>query len=141
MSSGKNIHEAERWLQTAGEDLEAAQVLREAGKYAHACFIAQQCGEKSMKALWYRLDTDPWGHSFQRLVKEFPRPDLLPEANDWLLRAAFLDRFYIPTRYPNGLPDLTPGQTYFQQDADQALAHGRYFLDQCQGLLKTISWP
>jgi HEPN domain-containing protein len=31
--------------------------------------------------------------------------------------AAALDRFYIPTRYPNGLPDLTPGKYYFQKDA------------------------
>ena len=81
------------------------------------------------------------GHSIQRLVKEFPRPDLLLEVNTWLVRAAFLDRFYIPTRYPNGLPDLTPGQTYFQQDADQALAHALYFLDQCRSLLETASWP
>jgi HEPN domain-containing protein len=32
--------------------------------------------------------------------------------------AAALDRFYIPTRYPNGLPDLTPGKYYFQKDAE-----------------------
>jgi HEPN domain-containing protein len=32
--------------------------------------------------------------------------------------AAALDRFYIPTRYPNGLPDLTPGKFYFQKDAE-----------------------
>jgi HEPN domain-containing protein len=35
--------------------------------------------------------------------------------------AAALDRFYIPTRYPNGLPDLTPGKFYFQKDAEFAI--------------------
>ncbi len=31
------------------------------------------------------------------------------EASRWL-RTADLDQYYIPTRYPNGLPDLTPGE-------------------------------
>jgi len=39
-----------------------------------------------------------------------------------LRRGALLeDRYYIPTRYPNGLPDLTPGQAYFRQDAEVCL--------------------
>ncbi|RMH59452.1 MAG: HEPN domain-containing protein [Candidatus Hydrogenedentota bacterium] len=32
-----------------------------------------------------------------------------------------LDRFYIPTRYPNGLPEGTPHQNYTREDADFAL--------------------
>jgi HEPN domain-containing protein len=35
-----------------------------------------------------------------------------------------LDRYYIPTRYPNGLPDLTPGQVYFRKDAEICLESG-----------------
>jgi hypothetical protein len=37
--------------------------------------------------------------------------------------------FYIPTRYPNGLPDLTPGQSYFLRDADQAIEQAVFFLE------------
>ncbi|MBU0513114.1 MAG: HEPN domain-containing protein [Chloroflexi bacterium] len=135
MSQSKNQYEAERWFQTAQEDLQAAQILREADIYAHACFHAQQCGEKSLKAMWYLLDCDPWGHSIQRLVREFPELDRIADQDEWLQRGAFLDRFYIPTRYPNGLPDLTPGQSYFRQDADQAIEQANFFLDACRELL------
>jgi HEPN domain-containing protein len=55
MSVDKDLYEATRWLETAIEDLEAAQVLLEREKFSHACFLAQQCGEKSLKALWYSL--------------------------------------------------------------------------------------
>jgi HEPN domain-containing protein len=128
MSRSKLHHEAERWLQTAGEDLRAAQTLRADGLYAHACFIAQQCGEKAVKAMWYAVGQEPWGHSIQKLVMQFPEPQHIPDLDGWTQRAAQLDKFYIPTRYPNGLPDLTPGQSYFLRDADQAIQSASMFL-------------
>jgi len=122
MSRTEDRHLAERWLGTAEEDLRAAKVLLEAGMYAHACFAAQQCGEKAVKALWYLIGEDPWGHSIQKLLMQFPARQHLPDAERWVEKAASLDKFYIPTRYPNGLPDLTPEQSYFRQDAEQAIA-------------------
>ncbi len=113
MSQSKNRHDAERWHQTAQDDLKAARALRDAALFAHACFQAQQCAEKAIKALWYLMDQDPWGHSIQRLVMDFPNPEFVEDIDAWEQRAAYLDRFYIPTRYPNGLPDLTPGQSYY----------------------------
>ena len=107
MSYSKNRHQAQRWLQTAEEDVHAAQVLLAGGMYAQACFYAQQSAEKAIKALWYLLDADPWGHSVQRLIAEFPQRAEIPDLEAWLDQGALLDQFYIPTRYPNGLPDLT----------------------------------
>ena len=129
MSQSKNLHEAERWLKTAQQDSRAAQSLSDNGFFAHACFQAQQCGEKVLKALWYLYDHEPWGYSIQRLVAEFPDVTIIPDLEDWIRRAAALDRYYIPTRYPNGLPDLTPGQSYFQQDAESAIANASTFLE------------
>ncbi len=128
MSQSKLHHEAERWLQTASEDLRAAQALRAAGLYAHACFIAQQCAEKAVKAMWYATGQEPWGHSIQKLVMQFPK-HVFADLEIWTERAAALDKFYIPTRYPNGLPDLTPGESYFLRDADQAIEYASLFLD------------
>jgi HEPN domain-containing protein len=51
MSQSKNLHEAKRWLLTAQQDLQATKSLSENGFFAHACFLAQQCGEKAIKAL------------------------------------------------------------------------------------------
>lgn len=121
MSVAKNRHQAERWLQTAEEDLQAVKALSEAGMYAQACFYAQQSAEKAIKALWYLLGCDPWGHSVQRLVADFPRRDELPDPQTWIERGGTLDKLYIPTRYPNGLPDLTPGQVYRADDAGRAM--------------------
>ncbi len=129
MSISEDRHQAERWLQTAEEDLRAAQALLEAGLHAHACFAAQQCGEKAVKALWYLLGEEPWGHSIQKLLKEFSAQDRLPDVQSWLEKGAALDKFYVPTRYPNGLPDLTPEQSYFRAEAEHAISLAQFLLD------------
>jgi HEPN domain-containing protein len=85
-----------------------------------------------MKSLWYLLDADPWGHSVQRLISEFPERAALPDFDAWLEQGALLDKFYIPTRYPNGLPDLTPGQVYRLDDARRGLEAARLLLSACQ---------
>ncbi len=138
MSQSKDRHEAERWLETAREDLRAAHALQAADLYSHACFMAQQCGEKSIKALWYLIGHEPWGHSIQKLLMEYPEPHRISDLEEWQQRAAWLDKFYVPTRYPNGLPDLTPGQTYFAQDAEQAIDQATFFLDAAQHFLSPV---
>jgi HEPN domain-containing protein len=127
MSQSKSKHEAERWWLTAQEDLEVAKTLHEAGKFSHACFLSQQNSEKAMKALWLAIDADPWGHSIQKLVMQFPQQSMLQNIENWLRYAAYLDKFYIPTRYPNGLPDLTPGQVYISEDSAQAVERASFF--------------
>lgn len=135
MSQTKNQHEAERWFRTAQEDLFAANALRQAGAYAQACFYSQQAGEKALKALWLQMDADPWGHSVQKLVLEFPDAHRLPQRNQWIEWGASLDKFYIPTRYPNGLPDLTPGQVYTRPDAEQGIETAQALLSACRDWL------
>jgi HEPN domain-containing protein len=123
MSAEKNRDEAKRRLETRRGDLETARVLFTNKRYAHSCFHAQQAGEKCVKALWYLADADPWGHSIRRLIEELPGADEEPYGE--LLRlseaGAKLDRYYLPTRYPNGLPELTPDRAYFEEDAREAL--------------------
>lgn len=130
MSVTKTIYEAHRWWQTAHEDFLAAQALEKVGMFSHACFECQQSGEKAVKALWFSIEADPWGHSIQKLVSEFPRQDWLKLREQWLLNAAFLDKYYIPTRYPNGLPDLTPAQSYGAEDAKMAMERASFLLEQ-----------
>ncbi len=91
-----------------------------------------------MKALWFAIDGDPWGHSVQKLVMQFPQQDMLKGIENWLIHAAYLDKFYIPTRYPNGLPDLTPSQVYVLQDSDQAIEKAGFFLEETRKLLEDL---
>ena len=136
MSRSKNRYQAERWLKTAEEDLAAARVLAEAGMYAQACFYAQQSGEKAVKALWYLVDESPWGHSIQRLLLDLSRLVELAGIEEWLRWGMLLDKFYIPTRYPNGLPDLTPGQVYGPDDARQGLEAAQSLVAACREWLE-----
>jgi HEPN domain-containing protein len=135
MSLDKDRHEAGRWLETAVEDLEAAQVLLDKEKFSHACFLAQQCGEKSLKALWHSLGQEGWGHSIQKLIEDLPEGAARVRLSQLLEEGAVLDRYYIPTRYPNGLPDLTPGKVYFRKDAERCIRSGKLLLEQVKDLL------
>jgi HEPN domain-containing protein len=130
MSIEKNKQEAERWFRTAQDDLDTAIILKDRGKYAHACFHAQQAGEKAIKALWYFSDADPWGHSVKKLIDDLEQVDITLFKNfKKLTRAGMvLDRFYIPTRYPNGLPDITPDQAFNNKDALDALGYAEMIL-------------
>jgi HEPN domain-containing protein len=128
MSTDKEHYEARRWLETAHEDLEAAQALMEHGKFSHSCFFSQQAGEKALKALWFFLGEDPWGHSVQKLIAELPDACAHDKMGALLEAGAILDRYYIPTRYPNGLPDLTPGQVYFKRDAESCHESARQLI-------------
>jgi HEPN domain-containing protein len=136
MSLDKKRYEAERWLETAKEDLDAAEALSDKEKYSHSCFFAQQSGEKALKALWIFLGEDPWGHSIQKLMSELPDPEMQRRLAELLEVSAVLDRYYIPTRYPNGLPDLTPGKVYFQKDASTCIGAAHRLLErvkECMG--------
>ena len=131
MSAEKNRVEASRWLTTGNEDLATAKILLQAGRYAHACFHSQQAGEKAMKAVWYMLGGDPWGHSVSRLVTQLEGIDnsTFDAFKDQVEDAARLDRYSVPTRYPNGLPDITPDQAFFAQDAEGAVAIAKTLLE------------
>lgn len=130
MSEEKLRSEAERWYRQAVDDLDAAEVLA-VRKYAQACFYAQQAGEKALKSVWIRLDLDPWGHSAARLIRELP-DTVKPEFVSLLDLALGLDKLYIPTRYPDALPDLTPSEAYTQQEARIAIQFAQTILNHVQ---------
>jgi HEPN domain-containing protein len=138
MSTEKNIKEAIRWFRTAEDDLDSARILRDNGKYAHSCFHSQQAAEKSLKAVWYLVDVDPWGHSIKKLIDDLESIDpVLYKGFDPLKRIALvLDRFYIPTRYPNGLPDITPDVAFTDEDSEDCLNHAEKIIDTVRSVLK-----
>ena len=127
MSVEKNRREAERWFKTAQGDLESAVILMENNKYAHSCFHSQQAGEKAIKSIWYLLDVDPWGHSIKKLIQGLEQVDLKAHKKLKSLEkcAVLLDRFYITTRYPNGLPELTPEEAYLEEDAISCIENAK----------------
>jgi HEPN domain-containing protein len=118
------ITEGRRWLEQAGHDLAWAEDLAERGGYHIACFLAQQVAEKALKAFLYATGEElVLGHSVQRLASEAAEAD--PEFGVKGRRWSMLDGYYIPTRYPNGLPDSIPALVYTQEAARSAVALAR----------------
>jgi HEPN domain-containing protein len=139
MSTEKNIREAIRWLTTADDDIDSAVILKNNGKFAHSCFHAQQAGEKALKAVWYFADADPWGHSTKKLIEDLNFVDLklYQKLESYIKMAMVLDRFYIPTRYPNGLPDITPDEAFSDEDADTCITYYKKIIDEVRSILNS----
>jgi HEPN domain-containing protein len=55
---------------------------------------------------------------------------------DLVEEGARLDRYYVPTRYPNGLPDITPDMAYFQSDAEHAINLAKVIIDRVAALVR-----
>lgn len=98
------IAEGRRWLDQARHDLAWADDLADRGGNHIACFLAQQVAEKALKAYLYATGEEVvLGHSVQRLGTEAAEHE--QRFKDKVTRWSVLDGYYIPTRYPNGLPD------------------------------------
>jgi HEPN domain-containing protein len=104
MSLEKDYAAAQRWIEQAIDDFGSAEVLLQNGRYPQACFFFQQAAEKAIKAIWYFYSEEPWGHSVARLIELIPEDWARQQMIGLLDEAKELDEFYIPTRYPNGLP-------------------------------------
>jgi HEPN domain-containing protein len=110
---------ANDWLSQARRDLENAGYNRKGAYYEWSCFVAQQSAEKALKALYQVLGGDAWGHSVFRLLEGLAEKiDVPPEL---MQQARELDRYYIPTRYPNGWADGAPKDFFTLKDADNAI--------------------
>jgi len=116
----KKHKEAIRWLLQAEQDLDDAAFNLEGQRYNIACFLAQQSAEKMLKAYLYKKgERKVWGHSVADLVDDSKKYD---KSFKSLFRIAGpLDMYYIPTRYPDGLPGGIPARVFQEEDARKAI--------------------
>ncbi|WP_155309873.1 HEPN domain-containing protein [Desulfosarcina ovata] len=49
--------------------------------------------------------------------------------------AVQLDRFYITTRYPNGLPELTPEEAYLEDDAKLCIENAEKIIQAVKAII------
>jgi HEPN domain-containing protein len=114
------LEEGQRWLRQAKVDLRWANHLAQAGAYHLACFLSQQVAEKALKAFLYAQGEEiVIGHSVERLCAAAAAfdPEFQIRGRSW----SILDGYYIPTRYPNGLPDGIPADVYTREAAESAV--------------------
>lgn len=109
-----------RWLEQSQADLHGAKVLFENNIYHLVCFIAQQTAEKAIKAFLYAQgEKIVTGHSVTSLTTWAEQFDMgFSALRDEI---AILDGYYIPARYPNGIPDSIPAKVYTKKPAEEAL--------------------
>jgi HEPN domain-containing protein len=109
-----------RWLRQAEHDLSDAEYSLAGRRYSLACFLCQQAGEKALKAFLYARGAElVLGHSVADLAAECAALD--GDFGTVRLKAAPLDHYYIPTRYPNSLPGGIPAEAFDESDARRAL--------------------
>jgi HEPN domain-containing protein len=126
--------EAHRWIAQARSDLAFTELGVREGYYAQACFMCQQAAEKALKALRYHAgDRVVLGHSVVELRDSLR--DRHPALAGLREAAQQLDQYYVPTRYPNGLPGGVPAEVFSKAQATGALALGRQFLALAEGVI------
>jgi len=124
---------AERWIKFAREDLRMAELALTEGIYNQVCFHAQQCVEKLMKGfIVNRGQVHPQTH---KLIDLISLPDKSP-FDDLKKSFRLLDRFYIPTRYPDALPGNLPEGLPNREDAEEALTVAREVFERVDKIMK-----
>jgi HEPN domain-containing protein len=118
------IEEGRRWLEQAQEDLKGVELLLEGGSYHLVCFLAQQVAEKALKGFLYVQGEEViLGHSVEGLCRWAKEHE--PDFEKLCQEIAVLDGYYLPTRYPNALPDGIPARVYNRKVAEEALRLAR----------------
>lgn len=114
--------ESLRWLTQAQDEFQDADDLRKRGRFYLALFHFQQAAEKALKAyLYLKVKSIEvfYTHSIDDLLEM--TFDITPDFKE-VNQVKKLDRYYVPTRYPNGLPGGVPSR-YFDdpKEAEEAM--------------------
>lgn len=120
--------EYQRWLAHAEHTLAAARADLEAKFFSWGCFKAQQAAEYALKGLLRGAGAPAIGHSVLQLLMELAEGGSV--VTEGLLDCArVLDRFYIPTRYPDAFERGSPFQYFAHADATRAVDCARQIVD------------
>lgn len=98
---------AEKWLNVAESDLETAEFCFGGKRYLWSLFMCQQAIEKALKSLYIDIyeEIPPKKHDLIELAEMVNLLKECPEETKDLFRR--LTRYYIKTRYPEHIEDLS----------------------------------
>ncbi|MEN3044704.1 MAG: HEPN domain-containing protein [Candidatus Hydrothermales bacterium] len=125
----KKKEEALRWLKQGEYNLRVAESNLKEGFYSASCFMSEQSAQMALKAyLIYKTGRYTILHSIKRLAEECLKYE--KEFNKMIEYGKILDRYYIPTRYPDALaPPAIPAEIYTEKDATEALNFAKEILE------------
>lgn len=107
------------WLREAQAELRAARDLLPGEHWSWCCFTAQQAAEKALKAVCEHLRIPHFGHNLNILRQAIEGAAAVPTAIT--LASGRLNRYYIPTRYPDAFDRGAPSEQFFETDASAAV--------------------
>jgi len=119
------VERSRDFLLQAKRDLEQARLSLREGFFEWAAFAAQQAAEKAVKAVSV-------AGLLEELAQKLPVPEALLDA------ASELDKAYIPSRYPDALPEGAPFQRYRRGEAERLLGHAEAVYAYCEGVLSQM---
>jgi HEPN domain-containing protein len=104
------VNDSKVWMAYAKSDLDAAHILLKQGEFfpRQICFMAQQAGEKALKAILVFLEINfPKTHDLDRLR------ELIPQG--WQVKEKFpqlydLSVWAVESRYPAHSPDVVENE-------------------------------
>ncbi len=120
-------------MEQAEHDLASARLQLEGGFWEWACFASHQAAEKAIKAVYQKLGGEGWGRGLVDLLQGLR--ERLAVAAEVEHCARLLDRYYIPTRYPNAWPQGSPGSHHTREETEHAVRCAQTALRFCHGLL------
>lgn len=116
------------YLIFADEDLKSAKVLLKERLYNQVCFHCQQCAEKSLKSfIKLREGIVPRIHGISELLGNCAKHN--KEFRVLSEECKFMERFYIPTRYPEAMVGTLPEGLPTQKDAEKAVEYAEIILN------------
>ena len=98
----------QRWIEQAEHQLDVTDSLLGSSYWSDACFNAEQTAQMALKAFLYgKGERFIPMHTIQELAQRCQEMDgAFTQAIEW---GRVLDRYYIPTRYPDALaPPAVP---------------------------------
>ena len=116
------------WFRQAEADLRHARNAIQTHDYEWSCFAAHQASEKALKAVFLKLGMDAWGHTLTVLMGNLPESIERPPET-LVNNARVLDKYYIPTRYPNGFDSGAPTDYYTFSEAQEAVRMAEAILE------------
>ena len=127
---------ADDWLKQAKKDIQHAKESLKIEHFEWAVLAAEQGAEKAVKALYYEIGADPWGHSIYHFLRKLPEKF---EINEELIKSAKnLDKHYIISRYPNGFASGAPEDYYIKEDAEEAIKDGEKIFNFCKNQISAL---
>lgn len=120
------------WLRQSERNYTSAQVNHSSGLYEEACFESHQAAEKAIKALLNYYGKERRGHSLVYLLAELGVhiPVEIKEC------AIYLDKHYIPSRYPDVFAEGTPADYYTLEDSKRCLGCAEKVLNWVKSIVR-----